>query len=176
MCPPSRVAFEKAKHLQRKDICMCQSGLIVKIKWAKNLNFFDKEFLIPITHIKNSPLCPVLAFTEMIKSIPASPSSPAFVYPCQGTLVTITHSDYSKFLSLLLQKSGYNSQLFSPHSLRRGSASLAFQAGVPPLLIQAHGIWKSDAYKEYLKFTMKTKLSVTQKMSQSILDLNITRY
>ena len=37
MCPPSRSSFSRFHHLQRKDIKFCSSGLIIHIKWAKNL-------------------------------------------------------------------------------------------------------------------------------------------
>jgi hypothetical protein len=48
---------------------------------------------------------------------------------------------------------GKNPKQFSTHSFRRGGASWAFSSEIPSELIQLYGDWKSDAYKNYLRFS-----------------------
>ena len=163
MVPPSKAAFDPSKHLQRKDILMSDAGLIVVIKWTKSLQLFTKKLTIPLAAVPGSPLCPVSAFKLMVSLIRAKPSAPAFVYPCKKQLVSLTYSDYTNFLMYTLQKVRVNPRAYSAHSFRRGGASWAFRCGVPADLIQSHGTWRSEAYKQYLTFTLDTKLSVTQK-------------
>ena len=57
---------------------------------------------------------------------------------------------------------------FSSHSFRRGGATFAFQTGVSPELIQLHGDWASDSYKQYLHMSFATKLSVSQTMGAAL--------
>ena len=53
---------------------------------------------------------------------------------------------------------------YSAHSLRRGAATSAWQAGVPREIVARHGRWQSDAVDLYLIADVDFKLTVTQKM------------
>ena len=52
----------------------------------------------------------------------------------------------------------------SAHSLRRGAATAAWQAGVPRQAIARHRQWQSDAVDVYLVADVEFKLTVTQKL------------
>ena len=52
--------------------------------------------------------------------------------------------------TLIITALGYDYKQYSLHSLRRGGASVAHQAGVPATEIQRHGTWKSGAFWEYI--------------------------
>ena len=68
----------------------------------------------------------------------------------------------------MIEKTGRKPKYYSSHSFRRGGASLAFESNVTTELIQLHGDWRSDAYKEYLKFSLEKKLMVSRKMRDEI--------
>ena len=55
-------------------------------------------------------------------------------------------------------------QLFSSHSLRRGGAIAAAEAGASRELIKLHGRWRSDAVDAYLQSSLATRLSVVGMM------------
>ena len=63
---------------------------------------------------------------------------------------------------------GRDARLYSTHGFRRAGATWAFQSKVPSELIQCHGDWRSDAYKQYLKFSMSDKLLVGERMRTHI--------
>ena len=73
--------------------------------------------------------------------IPAPAADPAFMY-LHGltTLAYATFQSKSKPLSILLCSIG------SGHSFRRGGCSFAFEANVPPGLIQRQSDWRSHVY------------------------------
>ncbi|CAC5393969.1 unnamed protein product [Mytilus coruscus] len=58
--------------------------------------------------------------------------------------------DLKELDDLVLHFRGINSSQYSGHSFRRGGASFALECGLPGEVIQAHGDWRSDAYKAYL--------------------------
>ena len=55
--------------------------------------------------------------------------------------------------------------------MRRGGIQLAFKAEVKTELIQQHGDWVSDCYKEYLTYDFEQKLSVSKKMCSTIIKI-----
>ncbi|PNH10171.1 hypothetical protein TSOC_003112 [Tetrabaena socialis] len=57
-----------------------------------------------------------------------------------------------------------NLGLFSAHSLRRGGAIAAAEAGVSRELLKLHGRWRSDAVDAYLQASLATRLSVVGSM------------
>lgn len=59
---------------------------------------------------------------------------------------------------------GLDANAFSSHSLRRGGATTAANAGVPLEDIQEHGRWKSDAVRLYIKKSGLEKRRTTERM------------
>jgi hypothetical protein len=47
------------------------------------------------------------------------------------------------------------------YSLRKGGATAAFAAGIPPPMIQLMGRWRSDAYLIYCSVSVAQRLSAT---------------
>ena len=54
------------------------------------------------------------------------------------------------------------------HSLRRGGATYAFQAGVPEVLVQRQGGWLSACYKHYLEVPKELALSCVRRMLDAV--------
>ena len=50
------------------------------------------------------------------------------------------------------------------HSLRRGGATAAAEAGVPLATIQEHGRWRSDAVLVYIRKSVRVRMGVVGQM------------
>lgn len=64
---------------------------------------------------------------------------------------------------------GFQPELFSGHSLRRGGATAAFQAGVDPLFIRLQGQWSSDCWLLYVALSPAQKQQVSVAMHRAFL-------
>ena len=171
MVPQSPSKFDPDKHLMRKDISVCKSGMIVTIKWSKNIQCSERRLRIPIAAVPGSCLCPLRAYINMCTMVPAASNSPAFVVPSHRPLTTVTHYTFTSSLRGFLSQLSFNPGAYSGHSFRRGGATWAFQSGVPGELIQLHRDWRSEAYKLYLKVSLDKKWSVTAAIRDSIYQL-----
>ena len=171
MVPPSFKNFDLSKHLARRDISLCAAGLSVHLKWSKTNQSGSRLVQIPVVSIPGSPLCPLAAFTTMVRVVPALPEAPAFSLPrpSKRSPKCLTHLSFVSHLRHLISLTGRDPTGYTGHSFRRGGATFAFQAGVPGELIQLQGDWRSDAYLRYLDFSLDSKLKVSSQMAEAIL-------
>lgn len=148
VAPVSQSSFDSLKHTRRRDIQVKPDRLDVSIRWSKTIQFRERVLVIPIPRIKCNPLCPVVAAFRAFKLTPeAKPDGPAFI---TGTGRPIIVSDIVAAMKNGVQQGGFNPDDFSGHSLRRGGATLAYQAGVSIDTIRQLGDWRSDAYTKYV--------------------------
>ena len=165
------VASGKVSHqLLRENITVGSKGMLVTFKWTKTIQFGQRQLVVPVVSIPNSPLCPVLAYRRMCSRVPASSVGPAFVLPssCKSHVYPVTYTQYQKFLRRVIQIIGFNPGDFSSHSFRRGGATWAFRCKVPGELVKVHGDWASDAYLKYLDFSLDQRLEVARTMVASL--------
>ena len=146
--------------LTRSRVNFSKEGILVTLLHTKTIQCGKRRLHIPL--IKNSsPLCPVLAYEQVLAHTHVDSAGPAFVYIKDGNLKWLTTSIFIKtFRSVLKTACVTNASLFTGHSFRRGGATWAFQAGMPGELIQICGDWASDAHKLYLEFSMEDKLDL----------------
>ena len=86
---------------------------------------------------------------------------PAFIFSHQAGVKLLTGTIFVDTFRAVLEAVGVSdASRFTGHSFRRGGATWAFQAGIPGELIQICGDWSSDAYKQYLQFSMADKLNL----------------
>ena len=157
------------KVIKRRDVFIQDSVIVIVFHWSKTIQFGERKLKIPLLAIPGNPLCPVAAYNRMLRLVPASGSQPLFSVYHAGVPVPITYGNLQSFLRKLISRTGRDPSSFSSHSFRRGGATFAFQSKVPINLIQLHGDWRSDAYKEYLTFTLEDKATVFNRMSNKIL-------
>lgn len=157
---------DSSKCLKRENIRVFRNYLLIKFSWSKTIQFGERELEIPIMRNTNSPLCAYTAFIEMSKAFPVSSDSPAFVVNIGKNNRPVSYVMLQGFLKVIISKIGYDPSSYSSHSFRRGGATWAFQSGVPSELIQFLGDWRSDVYKEYLKYNIKDKLHVSSIMNE----------
>ena len=166
--PPSQRSFNPLQHLSRQNIARTNYGLLITLSRTKTIQFNQRVLEIPIAAIPGSILDPVAAYDHMCKLVPASGPLPAFLYPREGALVSLTHSSFTHRLRALLASVGYRPLSYSGHSFRRGGLSFGFKANVPIELLKAHGDWLSSAYLRYLTLSHDQQLVVTQSMGHAI--------
>ena len=173
MVPVSVKDFDPDKQLLRQDIIVFKGCLVVLIKWSKTNQFGSRLLKVPLVTIPGSDLCPVKAYRNMTMFTPASNHHPVFLIKSdKGKFNPLTYGQLQEKVKWLVAKTGRDPNLYSTHSLRRGGYSWAFKSGVPTNLIQHHGDWLSDCYKNYLTFDFQEKLSVSERMACKILSNN----
>ena len=107
-----------------------------------------RHSVLPLCQHSCKPLDPIFHLNKLFSAdIPSS--SPAFSYIENGKINCITYSQFTSKLKSLLSMAGYSPHLYSGHSMRRGGATLLFQLGCDPLIIQAVGDWRSDQFLKY---------------------------
>ena len=150
--------------LTRNRVNFSKEGLVVTLLHTKTIQFGRRRLHIPL--IKNdSTLCPVHAYEHALLHTGASQDGPAFVFLEKGRVRWLTSAIFVDTFRKVLKTGGLDhSQDFTGHSFRRGGATWAFQVGIPGELIQICGDWVSDAYKQYLEFSIDDKLQLAAHM------------
>ena len=147
--PKSLSTFDSSKELSRQKIMlMGEITALVYSNFSKTYQFMNRSSVIPLCKHDLSKLY----------STAIPPLYPAFSYVENGTIKCVTYTQFTSKLKLLLERAGYAPELFSGHSMRRGGATLLFQLGCSPLLIQAVGDWKSDQFLKYCGLSLEQRL------------------
>ena len=142
-------AFNPAVHPLRKDIIFAPPGLLLLVKWAKNMQKNTQYKFLQLPSLKNPWLCPVRAVKQLLRSRDRPSDSPLFVenlppfFPIIDTKIRDALKSVLSHLNIPLQ--GHNF-----HAFRRSGAIAAFNNNVSIDSIKAHGNWKSEAIWTYL--------------------------
>ena len=166
LVPTLQKDLVEKKFLIRKDIVDSGSQLIVSFRWTKTIQKGERILQIPLVEIKDSILCPVNAYRNMLKVTPVSSSESPLFLLSDGKI--ITYSMYQAKLRYFIKNIGLDESKFSSHSFRRGFSTLLFKAKIPADKIQLMGDWRSDAYKKYLYFSLEDKVKVAKIMRNYI--------
>ncbi len=158
------------EHLCRGDVFLVDDGLRLLIKWSKTIQARERTLVIPVLAIPGHPLCPRSAYEDMVAAIPASKNKPLFSLP--GGKPLTTHQ-YTTRLRSILTTCGLESKDYSPHSFRRGGATLAFESDVDPLLIKSQGDWQSDAYLQYIDLSVQHRLQLSRALVKAVTDTEL---
>ena len=170
LVPESAGKYDPIKMLSRKKIAIYpdKNLALVYANFAKNIQFCERDIVIPLIGIPGSILCPVTALQNLFVNNPASLESPAFSFTSKGKTACITYSIFTKRLKQLLSICGINPELYSGHSFRRGGASFLYKLGADPILIKLSGDWLSDAYLRYVSVDLDHRMFAQQMMVAAI--------
>ena len=144
------------------------NALWVTFRWSKTIQYGQRSFTIPVQAIPGSPLCPLSAFKEMVRRIPARGNEPAFLIVDSHQRTPYTYWRWMEKLKATIAATGRDPTLYSTHSFRRGGATFAFQAGVPVEAIKLMGDWSSDAVYKYIHLPDKTRWDAATKVKLAI--------
>ena len=93
---------------------------MITIKWSKTIQFGERHLIIPIVAIPGSSLCPVKAYLNMVKLVPAVNDAPAYSIFKHRKVIPVTYRQFQTFLKKMIKLIGENPDEFSTHSFRRG--------------------------------------------------------
>ena len=122
LVPNSVKTFNPNKQLCRSNIEINSEKniLLINISWSKTIQFGERNLVVPLISIPDSPLCPVKAYHNMISLVPTSKNSPAFYL---FKVLPVIYFQFQKVLKSLIKSIGKDPDEFSSHSFRRGGAS-----------------------------------------------------
>ena len=146
LVPPSKQGFDPTRQLTRGDVSFTDKGVVVFLKWAKNLQKTQQTHVIMLPAMNSPWLCPVHTLYSLFQAQQYLPSDPV-IKSSQGLL---TESHLRKRFQLMLSMLGLPTASLTYHSLRRSGASLAFNNKVDFESIKSQGAWGSDAVYKYL--------------------------
>ena len=116
LMPDAKNSFDPERQLSRGHVYFSEGIAVIKITWAKNIQFKQKVLEIPLFEILNSPLCPV----TLLKVLLAEPGKDHYPLFGSGHKVLLTYNQFQNRLKSLLKRAGYREKSFSSHSMRRG--------------------------------------------------------
>jgi hypothetical protein len=152
LAPRAAKHFDSSRHTCRADVIIQPPGLCLLLKWSKSRQAAVCADVIPIPTVPGSPTDPLAAYQALLQLQPTRcPTQPLLSVPGKhGKDTMITTRTLAIALKQLLSALHFDSALYSLHSLRRGGASAAYNAGVAYNDIKRHGQWKSDAFWLYI--------------------------
>ena len=127
----------------------------------------NRNAVIPLCKHDIRGLDPIYHLKKLF-SLEISPLKPAFSYIDRGSIKCISYSIFTKKLKELLDLAGYLPGLYSGHSMRRGGATLLFQLGCNPLVIQAVGDWRSDQFLKYCGLSLEQRYFAQRLMCSQV--------
>ena len=154
---PKSGKYSADKVLVRRNISvdLTNNMVYIYLGHGKTNNFCTRDIIIPIPGNTDPVLDPVRHLHTLFSSIRATPDAPAFSY-ASGQF--IKYSSFTSSLKQLLKKAGYNPDLYSGHSFRRGGATFLHSCGGTALMIQASGDWSSQCFTRYLYLSEAERL------------------
>ena len=167
VAPKSLKNFDPLKELSRQKIMILDDVALVYSCFSKTNQFMNREAIIPLCKHSVRSLDPVFHL-QSLYTIHTPPNSPAFSYFEKGELKCITYTYFTTKLKSLLNLAGYSPHLYSGHSMRRGGATLLFQLGCSPLLIQAVGDWRTDQFLKYCGLSLNQRYYAQKLMCSQI--------
>ena len=160
--PPSVNKFSAARFLTRGDFEFTGENVVITLRWAKNIRSVYKDNKVILTKAQDKRFCPVTAVVKAFKAAPSkNPSDAAFMFPATKTPIPASHVRGQ--WALYLRKLHIDSKIYSLHSIRKLSASIAFNQGCSVSEIQMFGNWASEACKVYIKHNTKKKVNTILK-------------
>lgn len=126
------------------------NNFVIKVRRTKTIQCNERVLLLPYTAYRGSRLCPITALANLLEVSPKQKNLPLFAYRNKGVVNWWTHSTFSKYLKVILQRAGCDAGAYSCHSFRRGGATLAFRLGMTITEIKRRGDWRSSAVDEYV--------------------------
>ena len=168
VAPKNRLSFNPTKDLSRQKFKILENDIIlVYNNFSKTNQFMNRDAVIPLVKNNTKALDPIFHL-KLLLSLDISPQEPAFSYLEGGFLKCITYDFFTNRLKSLLTQAGYSPSLYSGHSFRRGGATLLFQLGCDPLLIQALGDWSTDQFLKYCGISLDQRYSAQLLMSTNM--------
>lgn len=139
---PALSSWGGSHTLLAQDVKVTNHGLMVIIRSTKTRRH-GSPHILEVFPVKDSKVCPVLAWKIYYQTVGPCPLGPAFML---DDYTPLTPGPVVKLMKLaLMQHTDTPPDRISFHSLRRGGAQTAAKNGATQEQIMNHGTWKSVA-------------------------------
>ena len=159
LVPNSQAKFDPLKQLVRKDIKCEGNVVLVFFKWAKTNQNARKVSWIPISCVSDPRFNFKVHIQKLLNSVEAPGNAPLFMYYKEKFH---TRNSLVNLLNMCVTEAELAPSDYSWHSFRRGAAVFAFELGLADSAVQLLGDWASSAFKNYLEFSFKRKVAVSE--------------
>ena len=146
IAPASLTGFDPSHHTTRGDVTLSPPGLVVQLQWSKTHQAPGTPALVPIPSVPGQR--PSSSLHKHASRCPTrSPANPLLTLPSRRP---VTSCYLQRALRCILTALGLPAHAYSLHSLRRGGATTAFRDGADFNDVKRHGLWRSDAFWDYV--------------------------
>lgn len=154
--------------IPRGDVEIRHGCLHVYVRSSKTTNARNVS-VIQVYTVSDPKACPVLAYRRALHLCPGGPHDVLFKDPRTGLAFNAARANLM-FKSALAAAGFKGASGASFHSLRRSSAQLCAQSGVPLDQVQRHGMWRSSGIRSYVS---NNPSSATAKVISDTMSSNI---
>ena len=143
-------AFDPLKHLTRAVVWIAGGALMIRVKHAKNMQYYNQPRTVTLTQSPSAPLCPIVAIRSLLRHMPTeNKSQPMFVFPQSQRPLPASYA--RRKWSTLVRHLGMDPTRHTMHSIRKMAATAAYDKGCLDPQIQNFGGWASKAYQTYIQ-------------------------
>ena len=168
LVPDTSKTFDPWKQLCCKNIYRWAYMYVLRVFWAKNIQFRKRELIIPLVPNPDKRICPVFWLSYMLIVVPASADDPALSVPAGDSNIALSYNQLTRWFKVWVQECGYNSKHFSSHSLCRGGASWAAHCGLPAHVIRLMGDWKTQTFVQYIELSLQSRYDAVCKFNMAM--------
>ena len=173
LAPLTTSSFDPLRHSTRADLIVEAPGLQFTQKWAKNRQTSlpaGQVPQIPLVNLPGDPLDPVQALLDLHNLTPtAGPTDPMLLIPTlDGRFYIMDQRRLRAEFRQALIACDLDPRQYTPHSLRRGGATLLHHQGASRKDIKRQGLWRSEAVEDYIDDTTLRHNSVIRAFADSV--------
>ena len=163
LMPPTSQSFNKEKHITRRDVILSDSSVKIFIKYGKNYSKYHQGRKAEFAINDNPEFCVVSAIKQMYIMQPTiSPDDPLFTFPLDNTAIPVTY--LRKKWDMALKALGIDTGVYTLHSIRKTTMTVAYHEGVNEMDIKSYGAWQSNSHRVYIQ--SRADLAVNKAVSK----------
>ena len=150
--------FNSSTQPVRCDLRKEGNMFMLEVRWAKTLQYQERELLLPLVTVPVKTICPVFWLTYMLNRIPGKPNDPLFMVKGKEGKAPLSYNQIQRLLKQWVEKTGRVSDQWTMHCLQRGGTRWGMEVGFSTEDIMLMGDWKSQAYLAYLDIPVERRV------------------
>ena len=110
----------------------------------------DRDKILKLPSLGSNPLCPVLAFKNVLRLVPKGKKVKVFQVKTNLTWCPLIDTKARRHFATFLRQIGPQDSGITLHTLHYSGATFAFDINVPLHEIQSHSTWASECVWKYI--------------------------
>ena len=171
LVPSSLTQFNPHEQFTRDHVILDEETpmLLMNIEWSKTDPHKEKDLWVPVAPAADASICPIRLAALVLKVINAEYNQSLFSFHNKaGQLKCLTYNMLRNQIKKWVREIGMDPNKYTPHSLRRGGASHAYDSGMTIDYIKRLGNWASDAYLDYIKVNAEHRVNAAVKFAAAM--------